>query len=149
MRPHMRISAVKYLIIANVAVFFLQNLSNGALDLLFALWPVQPIEGRSYFHVWQIVTYAFLHDTHNIMHLVFNMLGLWVFGEGIERYVGPRRLLTVYFASVVTAALTQLFVPALFGAPPAPTIGASGGVFGLLLVYALMFPNRKIILLIP
>src|SRR5258706_5966238 len=82
-------------------------------------------------------------------HLVFNMLGLWVFGTGIEQYVGPRRLLACYCASVVTAALTQLFIPMLFGAPPAPTIGASGGVFGLLLAYALMFPNRKVVPLIP
>jgi membrane associated rhomboid family serine protease len=102
-----------------------------------------------YFRVWQIITYAFLHDTHNIYHLLFNMLGLWMFGAEIERYVGARRLLACYFASVVTAALTQLFVPALFGAPPAPTIGASGGVFGLLLAYALMFPHRKVVPLIP
>ena len=65
-------------------------------------------------------------------------------GTGIEQYVGPRRLLACYFASVVTAALTQLFVPALFGASPGPTIGASGGVFGLILAYAVMFPKRKV-----
>jgi len=67
----------------------------------------------------------------------------------IERTVGAWRLLACYFASVITAALTQLFVPALFGAPPAPTIGASGGVFGLLLAYALLFPHRKVVPLIP
>jgi membrane associated rhomboid family serine protease len=77
------------------------------------------------------------------------MLGLWMFGAEIERYVGPRRLLACYFASVVTAALTQLFIPMLFNAPPAPTIGASGGVFGLLLAYALLFPTRKVVPLIP
>ena len=84
-----------------------------------------------------------------IAHLLFNMLGLWMFGAEIERYVGPRRLLACYFASVITAALSQLFVPMLFGAPPAPTIGASGGVFGLLLAYALLFPHRKVVPLIP
>lgn len=145
----MKISAVKSLVAANVLVFVLQNLSNGALDELFALWPLQPIEGRSYFHVWQIVTYAFLHSTHNISHLLFNMLGLWMFGGEVERYVGPRRLLACYFASVVTAALSQLFIPLLFAAPPAATIGASGGVFGLLLAYAFLFPRRKVIPLIP
>ena len=72
------------------------------------------------------------------------MLNLWMFGTGIEQYVGPRRLLACYFASVVTAALTQLFVPALFGASLGPTIGASGGVFGLILAYAVMFPKRKV-----
>jgi membrane associated rhomboid family serine protease len=145
----MRFSAVKILIAANVLVFFLQSLSKGALDDLFALWPLQPIDGRSYFHFWQIVTYSFLHSTDNITHLLFNMLGLWMFGAEIERYVGPRRLLACYFASVVTAALSQLFIPTLFGAPPAPTIGASGGVFGLLLAYAFLFPKRKVIPLIP
>jgi membrane associated rhomboid family serine protease len=141
--------AVKCLIAANAVMFLLQYVSSGRLGLLLALWPLQPIDGRSYFHVWQIITYAFLHSTGNITHLLFNMLGLWMFGSEIERYVGPARLLTCYFASVITAALTQLFVPALLGAPPAPTIGASGGVFGLLLAYALMFPHRKVIPLFP
>ena len=145
----MKFSAVKILVAANVLVFFLQSLSQGALDDLFALWPLQPIDGQSYFHFWQLVTYAFLHSTDNITHLLFNMLGLWMFGTEIERYVGPRRLLACYFASVVTAALSQLFIPTLFGAPPAPTIGASGGVFGLLLAYAFLFPKRKVIPLIP
>jgi membrane associated rhomboid family serine protease len=149
MSLNMKFSAVKSLIAANVLIFVLQRLSGGALDGLFALWPLQPIDGRSYFHVWQIVTYAFLHSTDNITHLLFNMLGLWMFGAEVERYVGPRRLLACYFASVVSAALSQLFIPILFGAPPAPTIGASGGVFGLLLAYAFLFPKRKVIPLIP
>jgi membrane associated rhomboid family serine protease len=145
----MKFTAVKILIAANVLVFVLQAVSKGALDGLFALWPLQSIEGESYFHFWQIITYAFLHSTDNITHLLFNMLGLWMFGAEVERYVGPRRLLACYFASVVTAALSQLFIPILFGAPPAPTIGASGGVFGLLLAYACLFPKRKVIPLIP
>ena len=144
----MRISAVKFLVAANVLVFGLQTMSKGALDVL-ALWPLQPIDGVSYFRPWQIITYAFLHSTGNITHLLFNMLGLWMFGAEVERYVGPRRLLACYFASVVTAALSQLFVPMIFGAPPSPTIGASGGVFGLLLAYAFLFPTRKVIPLIP
>ncbi|HUX73464.1 MAG TPA: rhomboid family intramembrane serine protease [Steroidobacteraceae bacterium] len=145
----MKISAVKALIIANVVVYLLEFLSKGAFEMWFALWPLQPIDGVSYFHVWQIVTYAFLHSTEQITHLLFNMLGLWMFGAEVERQVGARRLLTVYFASVITAALSQLFVPALFGAAPEPVIGASGGVFGLLLVYAYLFPRRKVIPLIP
>jgi membrane associated rhomboid family serine protease len=143
----MKISAVKVLLAANIAVFLLQSLSKGAPDELFALWPLQPIEGVSYFRPWQIITYAFLHG--NTTHLLFNMLGLWMFGSEIELYVGPRRLLVCYFASVVTAALSQLFIPMLFGAPAAATIGASGGVFGLLLAYAMLFPTRKVVPLIP
>ena len=144
----MKYSAVKVLIVANVVVFLLQMMS-GAPEALFALWPLQPIDGVSYFHFWQIVTYAFLHSTGQVAHLLFNMLGLWMFGAEVERHVGARRLLVCYFASVVTAALSQLFVPVLFGAPPAPTIGASGGVFGLLLAYAYLFPRRKVVPLIP
>jgi membrane associated rhomboid family serine protease len=145
----MRFSAVKILVAANVLVFLLQSVSKGALEYYFALWPLQPIDGQSNFHFWQIVTYAFLHSTDNITHLLFNMLGLWMFGSEIERYVGPRRLLACYFASVVTAALSQLFIPTFFDAPPAEVIGASGGVFGLLLAYAFLFPKRKVIPLIP
>jgi membrane associated rhomboid family serine protease len=145
----MKFSAVKSLIAANVVVYVLQFLSKDTLEDLFALWPYQPIDGQSHFQPWQIVTYAFLHSTDNITHLLFNMLALWMFGAEIERYVGPRRLLMCYFASVITAALSQLFIPMLFDAPPAPTIGASGGVFGLLLAYAFLFPKRKVVPLIP
>ena len=147
----MKNTAVFWLIVANVAVYAMQLLFGGAVEVLFALWPMQPIteDGQSLFHFWQIVTYAFLHDPHNYSHILFNMLGLLMFGAEIERYVGPARLLACYFASVVTAALTQLIVPPLMGAPPGPTFGASGGVFGLLLAYALMFPHRKVVPLIP
>ncbi|HEY0747394.1 MAG TPA: rhomboid family intramembrane serine protease [Steroidobacteraceae bacterium] len=145
----MKFTAVKILVAANVLVFLLQGLSNGWIEQHFALWPLQPIEGNVYFQVWQVITYAFLHDTHNISHILFNMLGLWMFGAEIERYVGPRRLLVCYFASVITAALTQLLIPSLFNAPPGITLGASGGVFGLLLAYAVMFPHRKVVPLIP
>jgi len=143
----MKISAVIILIAVNVVLFLLQGQSNGALEDMFALYPLQPLDGHVYFHFWQIVTYSFLHGSYT--HLLFNMLALWMFGMEIERYVGPWRVLACYFASVVTAALSQLFIPILFGATPAPTIGASGGVFGLLLAYAVMFPRRKVIPLIP
>jgi membrane associated rhomboid family serine protease len=140
----MKISAVNCMIAANVLVYLLQFLSGGAVDNLFALWPLQSVEGQPHFHLWQIVSYAFLHSTDTYWHLLFNMFGLWMFGSGIERYVGPRRLLACYIASVVTAALAQLTVPMMFGAPPEATIGASGGVFGLILAYAVLFPKSKV-----
>jgi membrane associated rhomboid family serine protease len=145
----MKFTAVRILVVANVLVFLLQGLANDWLEINFALWPLQPIDGHVYFQPWQIITYAFLHDTHNILHILFNMWQLWMFGAEIERYVGPRRVLACYFASVVTAAIAQLAVPMLFAAPAGPTLGASGGVFGLLLAYAMMFPTRKVVLLIP
>jgi len=144
----MKPGAVKILIAANVAVYLCQWLFGARVELLFALWPLQPVDGQYLFHAWQVLTYAFLHDPTQIFHLLFNMFGLWTFGTGIESYVGSRRLLNCYFASVVAAASCQLFVPPLFGAVAGPTLGASGGVFGLLLAYAYLFPKRKVILLI-
>jgi membrane associated rhomboid family serine protease len=141
--------AVFALIAVTVAAFLVQGASGDAFELLFALWPLQAVsDGHSYFRVWQIVTYAFLHDTHNIMHILFNMLGVFMFGVPVERYVGALKLYTCYFAAVVTAALTQLIVPPLMGAPLVPTVGASGGVFGLLLAYAVLFPQAKVALLL-
>jgi membrane associated rhomboid family serine protease len=125
------------LLLANVAIFFLGELLPGLLRP-FALFPI----GQG-FWPWQIVTYAFLHGNFN--HLFFNMLGLWMFGSELEHVWGQKRFLQFYTASVIAAALTQLLVNALLGAT-APTIGASGGLFGLLLAFAMLFPNRTILL---
>ena len=142
----MKLSAVTVLIAANVLVWVITGVSA---EQQFALWPLQPVDGEVYFRLWQLVTYSFLHSHDHATHLLFNMLGLWMFGAEVERYLGAGRLLACYFASVVTAALTQLYVPVLLGAEPSPTIGASGGVFGLLLAYAFLFPTRKVVPLIP
>jgi membrane associated rhomboid family serine protease len=125
-------------------VFVAQLATHGLLEHWFALQPLQPVYGVVLFHVWQLVTYAFLHSTENLAHLLFNMVALWMFGRPVENAVGPRRLLTCYFAAVITAALTQLFVPGILGAPPAPVVGASGGVFGLILACAVLFPYAKV-----
>jgi membrane associated rhomboid family serine protease len=142
----MKFSAAKLLIVVNVAVFLLQQINGGAMEGWLALWPLQRVEGGVYFHAWQLVTYAFLHG--GSMHILFNMWGLWLFGSEIERYLGPRRLSMIFFASVVTAGISQLLVPFWFRIEPAPTVGASGGVFGLLLAYAFMFPHRKLALVL-
>ena len=101
------------------------------------------------FEPWQLVTYAFLHSTNSFTHIFFNMLALYMFGGEIERLFGARFYLSYYFASVVAAALSHLVVTALMGSPPVPMVGASGGVYGLLLAYGMYFPNRRIVLLIP
>jgi membrane associated rhomboid family serine protease len=129
------------LIIANALAFFMQAAGGGALFTTFALWPVGP-----QFAPWQIVTYAFLHGS--VSHLVFNMFGLYMFGQDLERVWGPQRYLLYYTVSVVSAAVVQLAFAAWSGSP-FPTVGASGGVFGLLLAFALYFPQRRVMLLIP
>ncbi len=142
----MKTSAVKILIAVNVVVYVLQG--SGRLPLgWLALWPLSEAGEPGNFRLWQLITYAFLHGSFS--HLAFNMLGLWMFGAEIERYITEKRFTLLYFASVFTAAITQLFVPVLFHTEPAPTVGASGGVFGLLLAYALLFPHRKVVPLIP
>ena len=128
------------LLLINVALFAADMLFGRMLTALFALWPL-----GTHFMPWQVVTYAFLHGS--VGHLFFNMLGLWMFGSELERLWGGKRYLQFYFASVLTAALTQLVVGLLIGG--APTVGASGGLFGLLLAFGMMFPNRIIMPLFP
>ena len=128
------------LLLINVALFAADMLFGRMLTALFALWPL-----GTHFMPWQVVTYAFLHGS--VGHLFFNMLGLWMFGSELERLWGGKRYLQFYFASVLTAALTQLLVGLLIGG--APTVGASGGLFGLLLAFGMMFPNRIIMPLFP
>jgi len=134
--------ATRALIIANVVVFLLQIVAGGTMYALFALWPL------SYgFLPWQIVTYSFMHA--GVTHLLLNMFALYMFGGEIERVVGQRRYLTYYFVCVLSAAAAQLVVTAFLAASPYPTVGASGGVFGILLAFAMYFPRRMILLIIP
>jgi membrane associated rhomboid family serine protease len=135
------------LVIANVAVFLLQ--SNGIpLVESFGLWPVGPGDFASPgFAPWQLVTYSFLHG--GFSHILFNMFGLYMFGSEVERLFGSRFYLTYYFASVVAAGLTHLIITALIGGPPIPVVGASGGIYGLLLAFGVYFPHRTVVLLIP
>src|SRR5699024_5154077 len=100
------------------------------------------------FHFWQLLSYGFLHA--NLSHLFFNMFGLWMFGRAVEYIWGGQRLLLYYLVCVVGAGICQLLtVSFISGGIPAPTIGASGGVFGILLAFGMMFPNARVMLLIP
>lgn len=129
------------LIVANVAIFFLDSLAGRSISMLFALWPIGP-----HFMPWQIVSYAFLHG--GLAHLMFNMYGLYMFGGDVERVWGARRYLTFYFVCAIAAAIAQLVVSTLSGAYY-PTVGASGALFGLLLAFARCFPYRVVMPLFP
>ncbi len=133
---------VRNLLIVNGLVYVAMSLLGWAepLILWFALWPYPTLM------LWQLVTYSFLHAGWT--HLFFNMFALWMFGRQIEAFWGTRRFAIYYFVCVVGAAIVQLCVSAIEGLPNI-TMGASGGVFGLLLAYGMMFPNRRVILLIP
>lgn len=134
------------LLIANGLIFALQQLQqfDQALYFNFALWPLS--SSFPSFMPWQLVTYGFLHG--DIYHIGFNMFMLWMFGRELELVYGPRRFLTYYLTCVVGAGVVQLLVAMLQGSIY-PTVGASGGVFGLLLLFGMTFPNRMIMLIFP
>ncbi|HSB48866.1 MAG TPA: rhomboid family intramembrane serine protease [Burkholderiales bacterium] len=140
------------LLAANIAVYLAQGFAGESLVVWFALWPFgSPAftgpETPAGFLPWQLVTYSFLHG--NALHLLVNMLGLYMFGSEVERVLGDRRMVIFYLVSVLTAALAQLIMSALASGPPYPTVGASGGVFGLLLAYGMFFPHRMVMLIFP
>lgn len=132
---------VTHAVIAVCVLMYITAVSAPYLPIgIAALWPL-----GEYFAPWQLITYAFLHG--GFSHLVFNMLGVYMFGGELERLFGARRFALLYFASVLTAAFAQLAFSS-YSESLNPTVGASGGLFGLLLAYAMIFPKRKLLLLI-
>jgi membrane associated rhomboid family serine protease len=148
-------SVVQTLLIVNGAVFVLELYSGGQVIDLLALWPLgvsgttvlDQSAGR--FHLWQLLTYAFLHGS--VMHLLLNMYGLWLFGSRMESVWGSKAFAFYYFVCVIGAGLVQVFVATLGTSEGGiyPTVGASGGVFGLLLAFGLTFPNERLLLVFP
>jgi membrane associated rhomboid family serine protease len=125
----------------NVGAYLLQVATGDALIYQFALWPL-----GLQFRIWQIVTYAFLHG--NLTHILFNMFGLVMFGSDVERRLGAARYAIYYLVCVVAAAFAQLAMSSMTNADY-PTVGASGGIFGLLIAFAMYFPQRIIVPLFP
>ena len=137
------------LLIANIAVYLVQMLTGDLLIVHFALWPLGPSRFADVagFEPWQLVTYSFLHG--GLTHIAFNMLALWMFGGPIERLFGSRPFAVYYFVCVIGAAVAQLLVVRYWTGGFYPTLGASGGIFGLLLAFGMMFPHSRIMLLFP
>lgn len=136
-----------FLVAANVVVFLAQLAAPGLVGP-FALWPLgagAATGGQVGFEPWQLVTYAFLHGS--LMHLLLNMFAVYTCGTALEQVVGPRRYLVYYLVCALAAGLTQLVVTAASGTVY-PTVGASGGVFGILLAYAVYFPRNKLYLVL-
>jgi membrane associated rhomboid family serine protease len=139
--------ALKALIGANVLLFFAQLFTDRygwGLTWTLGLMPADVL-GR--FQIWELATYMFLHG--GLFHILFNMLALWMFGTELERIWGTRYFLKFYFVTGIgAAALTVLFSLLPFGFAEqlrhSIIIGASGAIYGLLLAYALYFPDRPI-----
>lgn len=142
----------KALLVINGLMFLLQSLLGDEPFYTLVLWPIG-IDGNLFsqgFLPWQLLTYGFLHGS--FMHLAFNMLTLAMFGSQVEYVWGARRFLTFYLVCVAGAAIFQLVVgwwTLSHGGEAYPTLGASGGIFGLLLAYGMMFPNQRVMLLFP
>lgn len=138
----------KALILANFVIFGLQFLLGQWFENLFALWPPQAAQyGLPSFYPWQVLTYGFLHSKYMFAHILFNMFALFMFGSDIERLFGPKRYLVYYIVCVIGAAVMHLIVVTAAHLPPAPVVGASGGVFGILLAYGMAFPHRKLFII--
>ena len=140
---------LKWLLIVNIAVFALpilfQRVFAPVLDTL-GLVPADVVQG---FAVWELITYMFIHVTFS--HILWNMLALWLFGAELERLWGTSRFLRFYFACGISAALCVVAAAYVFGGINIKTVGSSGAVYGILAGYAVMFPERTILLgfLIP
>lgn len=143
------------LLIANALVFLLQMAVGDQALAPLMLWPLGMEDGGSFsnvfqFRPWQLLTYGFMHGSFS--HMLFNMIALYMFGAALEYTWGSRRFLTYYLVCVVGAGLLQLLVgwwTMSNGGNAYPTVGASGGVFGLLLAYGMLFPNHRLMLLFP
>lgn len=135
---------IKYLLIWNI-IFFLATtsiVSTGWTPLgkmLEHLLVLQPFGNG--FRPWQLVTYMFLHA--DVSHIFFNLFALWIFGQALENLWGTKRFVIYYFLTGIGAGLIHIFIQG------ASAIGASGAVFGILLGFGMMFPDKYIILLFP
>jgi membrane associated rhomboid family serine protease len=132
----------RLILYSNALVFFLEASTGGGWMLThLALWPL-----GSRFAPWQLLTYGFLHA--GIGHVFFNMFAVYMFGGRMERTWGSGRFGSYYLVCLLSAGLAQLAVGLLTGSA-APSLGASGAVFGLLLAFGVTYPNERVVLLIP
>ena len=127
---------IKKLIILMAALFFLQGVVSSEITFYLGLVPL--LVWKKFF-LWQLVTYIFLHG--GISHILFNLLALWMFGGELESYWGSGKFLRYFFFCGIGAGLcTVVFSPYQF----IPVVGASGAIYGILLAFGWLFPNRLI-----
>lgn len=133
--------AVKHMILINVCMLVLTYLNTPLMDRLFALNPILFVK-----RPWQLVTYMFMHG--GLFHLFFNMYTLFIFGSVLENVWGTRKFLTFYFVTGIGAALVNIGVQYLTGSF-ALTVGASGAIYGVLMGYAMLYPDSMLTLIFP
>jgi len=138
---------VKWLLITNVAIFLLDFFigrfgDHAPIIVWFGLTPAAVVKELA---IWQLVTYMFLHG--GVMHILWNMLALWMFGADLEGAWGMRRFLQFYFFCGIGAGICVVLFNYIlpWGNPVVPTIGSSGAIFGILMAYAMLYPTRTIL----
>ena len=135
--------AIKWLLLANAFMFLMPRVLFTDLELFHRYVGLVPafIWGKGY--IWQLVTYMFLHGS--LWHILMNMFILWMFGSELERTWGSREFLKFYFVAGIGAGIINVafaaFRPAM---AMIPIIGASGAIYGLLVAYAMLFPERYV-----
>ncbi len=140
-------TATRNIIIINIVVFAAtwlgeRLLQSDVMGRLFALYPIQ----SHYFHWWQFITYMYMHG--GFWHILFNMYTLYIFGCVVENIIGTRKFITFYTICGVGAAALHLLVQSLTN-DFAPTVGASGSIYGVLIAFAILFPESRLTLLFP
>ncbi len=137
-------NGVKWLLISNTAVFVLGYLAQQAgFGDIFSPFALVPRAVVYHFAIWELATYLFLHGS--ILHLLFNMLTLWMFGATLERDWGTRKFLKYYFLCGIGAGICDVLVNVALGRHTS-TIGASGGIYGLLLAFGVLFPDTTVLM---
>ncbi len=136
-------TGLKWLLVANVAIFVACYLIRPLNDLVHDYLGLIPFQVVQQGKIWQLVTYMFVHA--GIMHILWNMLGLWMFGIQLEKLWGTAKFLRFYFECGIAAGLTVVVAAYLFGGTDVATVGASGALFGLLVAYAVVFPDQTIL----
>jgi len=141
-------NAIQYLLIANLIGYLIEIIWPGVIysdqGVHLSLIPAEVVQQGA---VWQLVTYMFLHaPLPNIWHIVFNMFALWMFGNALERAWGFRRFMIYYLVTGIGAGLVTVLVALISGQIPmlTPNIGASGAIYGVLLAFAMLFPEQPI-----
>ena len=135
---------VRGLLLANIAIFLIQFFAGrGLLGDLFEMLVLRPSDVVTRLWIWQLASYLFLHG--GIMHILWNMLALWMFGREFEQLWGTRRFLQFYFFCGIGAGFCVVLGNYLFGNPQIATIGSSGAIYGLLLATAVLWPDREML----
>ena len=177
-RPESFPPVVKNLIIINVLVWIAQITLESQLHLtdLFSLYPIIPAPLREIiisqsgeapqFEPYQIATHMFSHSPQLFIHILFNMLGLWMFGRILENFWGPKRFLLFYFACGIGAAICHLLIQYFrseellqavlsnntaailkYRGALAPALGASGAIMGIFAAFGYLFPNTTLFIM--